>query len=72
MQRLEVARAKSPHDRVIHICYSDEPKLRIMTVWETQDNFRAMAPTLLPILNDAGIQVSEPPQILTVHVILRA
>ncbi len=67
MELLAAAGAKLPNGRVIHICYGDEPELKIMTVWETQDHFRAMAPTLLPILKQVGIEVDGPPLIYPVQ-----
>lgn len=64
MKRLDAAGAASPRGRLIHVCYGDEPNLRIMTVWESQDDFRAMAPpTLLPILKDVGVETTAPPEI---------
>ncbi len=67
MKRLKVAGAGSPPGRIIHICYGEEPKLSIVTVWQTQEDFRAMAPTLLPILKDVGIELAGAPEIYLVH-----
>ncbi len=67
MKRLKIAGAGLPPGRIIHICYGQEPKLSIITVWETQEDFRTMAPTLLPILKDVGIEVADAPEIYTVH-----
>lgn len=66
MELLAEAGAKSPHGRIIHICYGVDPELKIMTVWETQDHFREMAPTLLPILSQVDIEVGGPPLIYPV------
>ncbi len=67
MHQLEAAGAQSPRGRIIHVCYGDAPKLQILTVWDSQDDFRTMAPTLLPILRNVGIEVSGPPSIYPVH-----
>ncbi len=67
MKRLKAAGAGSPQGRIMHICYGEEPKLSIITVWETQEAFRAMAPTLLPILKDVGIELAGAPEIYSVH-----
>ncbi len=67
MKRLKAAGAGSPPGRIMHVCYGEEPKLCIITVWDTKEDFRAMAPTLLPILKDVGIELADAPEIYTVH-----
>ncbi len=67
MELLAAAGAKSPQGRIIHICYGDDPQLKIMTVWESQDHFQAMAPILLPVLSQVGIEVDGPPLIYWVQ-----
>jgi hypothetical protein len=49
-----------------HVCFGEDGDLRISEVWSSQEQFQAFGEHLLPILADAGIELSQP-QILPVH-----
>lgn len=66
MKRLESVGAGHPSGRILHVCYGDSPQLKIMTIWESREDFQAMAPNLLPIFRDLNLE-SGPPEIYEVH-----
>lgn len=51
-----------------HILHGDEGSLRVSEVWASADQQRAFNDdVLLPVLNEVGIQLSGPPEIIHVH-----
>ena len=57
---LENAGAGAPQGRLYHVCFGTGSSLRVMEVWESQDAFNAFGPTLIPILQQVGIDPGQP------------
>lgn len=57
---LENAGAATPQGRLYHVCFGTGTSLRVMEVWESMDAFNASAPTLMPILQQVGIDAGQP------------
>lgn len=52
----------------LHVLLGDEGSLRVSEVWATEEQQRAFNDeTLMPVLNQVGIQLSGAPEILQVH-----
>lgn len=60
IKRLENAGAGTPKGRLYHVCFGTGTSLRVMEVWESQDAFNAFGPTLIPILQQVGIDPGQP------------
>jgi allophanate hydrolase subunit 1 len=60
MHQLEKIGASQPDGRIVHVCYGDSPKLKILTVWRSREDFAAMGPKLLPVLKTLGIEAGVP------------
>ena len=56
--------------RVYHVCFGPRDKLRVFDLWDSQDNFYAFSRTLLPILEEIGLNPSEP-DVFDIHNIMR-
>ena len=69
-KRLEDADAGTPAGRVYHVCFGPCDKLRVFDLWDSEENFDAFSRTLLPILEELGINSGEP-DVLDVHNIMR-
>ena len=59
-KQLENAGAGAPQGRLYHVCFGTATSLRVMEVWESQDAFNAFGPTLIPILQQVGIDPGQP------------
>ena len=49
-----------PAGRLYHVCYGTGSNLSIIEVWESMDAFAAFGATLMPILQQAGIDPGQP------------
>jgi hypothetical protein len=59
-RQLEEAGHGAPRGRLSHIAFGDPQALRVMDVWETQEDFEAFGHTIIPILQGVGIDPGEP------------
>ena len=66
---LEAAGARTPAGRVYHVCFGPSDKLRVFDLWDLQDDFDAFGLTLLPILDEVGIDAGQP-EVFDVHNIM--
>ncbi len=60
IRRLEVAGAGAPSGRQYHTCFGTSGELGVVDVWESAEQFEAFGKILVPILEEAGIEPSEP------------
>lgn len=66
IRRLEGAGAGSPSGRLYHICYGTGSNLRVLDIWESEEALRAFGETLMPILQEIGVNPGQP-EINAVH-----
>ena len=52
----------------LHVCFGPENDIRVSEVWESEERFRAFGDTLMPRVEQAGVQVSGEPEGFDVHV----
>ena len=71
IRRLEQAGAGTPPGRLYHVCYGSADQLGVVDVWESQATFDEFGKTLMPILQELGIDPGEP-EISEVHSIITA
>ena len=67
--RLDSAGAGLPPGRMFHVCYGASGNLRVMEVWESQEEFDTFGEALMPILNDIDIGPAQP-EVVEAHNIL--
>ena len=65
-RRLEENGDSAPDGQELHVCFGNEGDLRVSEVWESEDKMRAFGERLMPILEEVGIQMGAPPEILPV------
>lgn len=58
--RLEQAGAGSPAGRLYHVCFGDKNNLRVSDIWDSRESFERFGQTLMPILEELGIDSGEP------------
>jgi hypothetical protein len=72
VRRHEKAGVEFPPDGLeYHICFGSEGNLRVSEIWDSREQLEAYGKQLMPILADAGIQFSGPPEIFEVHKIVK-
>jgi hypothetical protein len=60
IRRLEAAGASNPPGRLYHLCFGTGDKLKVVDVWESQEAFQKFGETLMPIMNDIGLDPGQP------------
>ena len=70
MKRLNAAGAGAPAGRLYHACYGAGDRLRVFDVWESKESFDNFGPTLMPILQEIGIDAGVP-EIVEAHNVVR-
>jgi hypothetical protein len=60
MRRLEAAGAGKPAGRLYHACFGSGDKLQVFDIWESQQAFETFGSTLMPILQELGLDPGEP------------
>jgi hypothetical protein len=52
----------------LHVCFGEENDMRVSEVWESREKFEAWGETLMPRIEEAGIQMSGEPEVFEVHI----
>ena len=60
IRRLQTAGAGTPKGRLDHICFGSGDSLQVFDVWDSQANFDAFGATLMPILQEVGVDPGQP------------
>jgi hypothetical protein len=60
IRRLDAAGAGKPAGRLYHACFGSGDKLQVFDVWESQQAFDAFGATLMPILQEIGLDPGQP------------
>lgn len=60
IRRLDAAGQGSPQGRTYHACFGDDGDLQVFDVWTSQSEFDTFGKTLMPILQEVGIDVGQP------------
>lgn len=58
--RLEAAGAGQPAGRRYHACFGSGDKLQVFEIWDSQQTFDTFGNTLMPILEEVGLDPGEP------------
>lgn len=66
-EKIKAAGAWPPDGMDYHVCFGSDGNLIVSEIWDSQEQFAAFGERLMPILNEAGIEMSSEPQILDVH-----
>jgi len=69
IKRLNAAGAGSPKGRLFHVAFGPHDALRVSDIWDTHENFDLFGQTLMPILQDVGVDPGTPEFIETYNII---
>ncbi|MGH7452464.1 MAG: hypothetical protein ACRENG_14045 [bacterium] len=70
IKRLEKAGASAPKGRLYHACYGSSDQLRVFDVWDSMESFEQFGQTLMPILQQLGVDPGKP-DIREIHNIIK-
>jgi hypothetical protein len=65
-RRLAEAGQAEPEGRIHHSCFGQDGDLMVYDIWESPETFEAFGRTLMPILQEVGIDAGEP-SIMALH-----
>ena len=68
IRRLTAIGQRVPDGQLYHICYGDRQRLQVIDVFESRAQLDAFGATLLPILQDMGIEAK--PTVVEVYNII--
>jgi hypothetical protein len=60
IRRLDAAGAGTPAGRLHHVCFGAGDKLQVFDIWESQQAFDRFGETLMPILQEVGVDPGQP------------
>lgn len=60
IRRLDAAGAGKPAGRQYHVCFGSGSKLQVFDVWDSQASFDKFGATLMPILQEVGVEPGQP------------
>ncbi len=60
IERLRAAGAGQPAGRLYHACFGSDDKLQVFDIWESQQLFDKFGETLMPILQQVGLDPGQP------------
>ena len=66
IQRLGASGALPPAGGMLHVCYGNPGQLRVLDVFDSLESFQNFAKTLLPIIQQVGVEPGQP-EFLPVH-----
>ena len=58
--KLEAAGAGAPKGRTYHSAFGPPDALMVFDIWDSPEDLDAFAPTLMPILTELGIGLTDP------------
>ena len=70
MKRLDAAGAGNPPGRLHHSSFGSPDQLMVYDVWDSQGSFDKFAETLMPILQEMGVDPGQP-AVMPVHNMLQ-
>jgi hypothetical protein len=60
MQKLTAVLGPAPAGRLDHVCFGTGKNLAVFDVWESQESFDKFGETLMPILDQMGLNMGQP------------
>lgn len=60
IRQLKAAGAGAPKGRSRHVALEKGGDIIVFDIWESQEDFEAFGPTLMPVLTGLGVDVVEP------------
>jgi hypothetical protein len=66
-RRLDSAGVWPPDGLEYHVCFGTDGQLKVSEIWASNGQLQAFGEQLMPILDQVGIQMSSPPELLDIY-----
>ena len=60
IKKLDAAGAGAPKGRTLHVALETNGEIQVFDIWDSREDFDAFGSTLMPILAEQGVELSEP------------
>jgi len=70
IKQLNAAGAGSPKGRSLHVALESNGSIQVFDIWDSQEDFDAFGPALMPILAELGVELKEP-MVARVHNVIK-
>jgi hypothetical protein len=50
-----------------HVAFGSEGNVRVSEIWDSKEQFETFGKRLTPLLQEAGIEMSSPPELIEIH-----
>jgi hypothetical protein len=71
VSRLEAEGMGAPKGRLQHIALESDGAINVFDIWESQADFDAFGPVLMPILSELDVKL-DPPMVANVHNVIKS
>jgi hypothetical protein len=71
MRKLDDSGDWLPEGLDYHVAFGANGDVRVSEVWDSKEQFEAFGKRLMPLLEEAGIELSGPPELIEIHNIER-
>ena len=68
---IEESGAFPPDGLEYHVAFNTGGSFRVSEIWDSKEQFEAFGQRLMPILNESGVELAGPPEIVEIHNIIR-
>ena len=69
--RVEAAGQFPPDGLEYHVAFSSGGSFRVSEIWDSLEEFEAFGQRLTPILDESGVELAGPPEIIEIHNVIR-
>ena len=66
LKKLDAAGAGAPPGRLYHVAMEADGMIQVFDIWDSQESFDAFGKTLMPILNEVGLDPGKP-DVMPIH-----
>jgi quinol monooxygenase YgiN len=71
LSRLEKSGDWLPEGLEYHVAFRSNGSFRVSEIWDSREQLDAHAERLMPVLKDVGIELSDEPEMLEIHNIVK-
>jgi len=71
LPRIEAAGEFPPDGLDYHVAFAAGGSFRVSEIWDSKAQFEAFGQRLMPILEESGVELAGPPEVLEIHNIIR-
>ncbi len=71
MTRIEASGPFPPDGLEYHVAFSAGGNFRVSEIWDSPEHFEEFGRRLMPILDESGVELAGPPEIVEIHNVIR-